>query len=431
VSGPSWEALLPGILEVTEEEHDVGQVMRRLPRLIAELTGADACFVHLHDEARGRLVLAGATPPFDAVVGTIELAVGEGVAGWVVANGQSAVVEDKWSDPRYKYIAALRGEDFASMVSLPLVRPGRRVVGAFNLHTRERRSYSDDELALLSQVAAVLAGFVENALLYQRLAEREAELERFAARVVELQEVERRRLAAEIHDGISQRVVSLYYRLSAADALLPPGLPEVAEELAAARELATAALDEARRAITGLRPSVLDDLGLAAALESLAGSLTGVDVEVDAEDCGLASHLETAVFRIAQEALQNVAKHAAAGSVRVALRRQADEVRLEVADDGRGFEPAGGGRDGGFGLVSMQERAALMGGRLRIESRPGAGTTVTLALPAPDQRGRPGHDAVVVQPADLQPGQTQELGQHVVGVLSEHRGREGRDTTGH
>jgi signal transduction histidine kinase len=133
--------------------------------------------------------------------------------------------------------------------------------------------------------------------------------------MVQWQEHESRRLAGEIHDGISQRIVSLFFHLSAAaDAI--GGEPEIAaEQVARAQELAAAALDETRSAIAGLRPPVLDDLGLAASLESLGRSFPQLDVQVEAASCRIAEHLETAVYRTAQEALQNVVKHAHARTV--------------------------------------------------------------------------------------------------------------------
>ena len=391
---PHWESLLVRVIEITGEPLELGEVMGRVASLITDVIEADTCFVHLLDEQRRRLVLAGATPPFDELVGTVELAVGEGVAGWVAQTGRLTVVDDKWRDPRYKYIPALRGEDYQSLVSLPLVRPEKPLVGVMNVHFRHRRHFSDDELRALSAVAGLLAGIVENTLLYHRLAEREAELERFAARTIELQELERRRLAGEIHDGISQRVVSLSYHLSAAGELLPPGHDDVAAELAAARALASAALDETRHAITGLRPAVLDDLGLAASLETLAATVPGVAVDVEAEDCPLPAHVETALFRIAQEALQNITKHAGAEHARLALYPQEEKAWLVVSDDGVGFDTApGSGRREGFGLAGMHERATLIGAQLFVASRPGDGTTIKVSVPLPPPGEKAGSDA--------------------------------------
>jgi two-component system, NarL family, sensor kinase len=375
---------------------DLGPMLQGVTGLVTEATGTDVCFVHLLDEGGRTLRLSGATPPFDGLVGKIALGLGEGVSGWVASHAQPAViVDDKAADPRYRYIPALRGEDFTSMLSVPIVAPSGHMVGVLNVHTRQRREFTGGDTELLRSVAGLVAGAIENAQLHRRLAEREEALERFAERTVEWQEDERRRLAGEIHDGISQRIVSLFFHLSAAaDAI--PGTPQVAaEQVALAQELATAALDETRSAIAGLRPPILDDLGLAASLDSLAHSFPQLDVQVSATSRRLAGHVETAVFRTAQEALQNAAKHAGAHSVRVRLFPQRDKMVLEVADDGAGFDPAAaeagpgtaggdwhrGGGPTGFGLAGMRERAELLGGRLDVSSAPGRGTTVRLTVP--------------------------------------------------
>lgn len=356
---------------------------------MTETADTDVCFVHLLDEQGARLQLRGATPPFDNLVGKIELALGEGVSGWVALHGKPAVLVDhKASDPRYRYIPALRGEDYTSMVSVPVVTPLGHLVGVLNVHTRLRREFTAADVELLQSVAGLVAGAIENARLHSRLAEREEALERFAEQMVEWQEHESRRLAGEIHDGISQRIVSLFFHLSAAaDAI--PAEPEVAaEQVARAQELAGAALDETRSAIAGLRPPVLDDLGLAASLESLGRGFPQLDVQVEATSSRIAEHLETAVYRSAQEALQNVAKHAQAKTVQVHMSVTGNRVLLEVRDDGRGLTAAASqGRPGdtagptGFGLSGMRERAELLGGKLELSSSPGRGTTVRLVLP--------------------------------------------------
>ena len=360
-------------------------MLGRVPALVTEATDSDVCFVHLVDEERKRVVLAGATPPFDEeAVGTVELAIGEGVAGWVARYGEPAVVPDKWNDDRYRYIPVLRGQDYASLVSVPLLVQGR-VVGVLNVHSREPRSYGPDDLALLTDVATLVARTIEKARLYQRLAEREEELERFAARTVEAQELERRRLAGEIHDGISQRLVSLWYHLLAAEDA-GDDRELLGRELAVAKELTTAALDDTRAAILGLRPTVLDDLGLGPGLESLARSVTGMSVEVEVVPERLPPHVEVALFRIAQEALQNVVKHAEASMVRVSLLPTADGVRLAVDDDGKGigqdnFDSAENRQS--YGMAGMRERAELIGAHLTVSSWPGRGTTVEVVVPVP------------------------------------------------
>jgi two-component system NarL family sensor kinase len=385
--------LLSRVIDTISAGLDLDRMLQGVATLVTETTQTDVCFVHLLDERGRTLQLRGATPPFDGLVGKIELGLGEGVSGWVASHGEPVVlVDDKTADPRYRYIPALRGEEFTSMLSVPVVTPLGHLIGVLNVHTRLRREFAGADVELLRSVAGLVAGAIENARLHTRLAEREEALEKFAEQFVEWQERESRRLAGEIHDGISQRIVSLFFHLSAAADAIPDSPEVAAEQVARAQELAGAALDETRSAIAGLRPPVLDDLGLAASLESLGHSFPGLDVRVEAVHCLMAEHVEAAVYRTAQEALQNAAKHADARSVRLRLYRQRDRVLLEVSDDGIGFDVAAASRTSaraaggplaptGFGLSGMRERAELLGGKLELSSVPGRGSTVRLAIP--------------------------------------------------
>lgn len=377
--------LLMRIIETISGGLDLDEIVQGVTAVITETTATDVCFVHLLDDSGERLVLRGATAPFDKLAGSIELAVGEGMAGWVAANGEPAViVENKQDDPRYKYIPELHGHEFTSMVSVPIVSRLGHLVGVLNLHSKRRREFTTD-VELLRSVAGLVAGAIENARLYHRLAEREEALERFTERTVQLQEAERRRLAGEIHDGISQRIVSLSFHLSAAGDLVRTEPARAAEQIARAQALAAAALDETRYAIAGLRPPVLDDLGLAASLESLAYSTPDISVYVDVASYQLPEHVETAVYRVAQEALQNVVKHAGARGAEIRLRASGDRVVLEVSDDGVGFDPAAIPRaagPSGYGIEGMRKRAELLGGTLELHSGPAQrGTTLRLDVP--------------------------------------------------
>jgi two-component system, NarL family, sensor kinase len=385
-SGSDSDAqLLHRVIEILSAGLDLDGIAQRVADLITETTSTDVCFVHLLDAAGDRLQLRGATPPFDRLARCIELPIGEGVSGWVAAHCQPVVITDnKREDPRYRYIPELRGEEFVSMASVPmLTRPGD-LVGVLNVHTRDRREFAETDVELLGSVAGLMAGAIENASLHSRLTEREEAMERFAEQIVLLQETERRRLAGEIHDGISQRIVSLSFHLSAAADAVATDPAGAAEQIARAQELAAGALDETRNAIAGLRPPVLDDLGLAASLESLARSTPLPNVQVDTVTTVLPEHVETAVYRIAQEALQNVMKHASAAHVQLRLSMSPGAVLLEVSDDGVGFDPATTPERAGpvgYGLPGMQQRAELLGGQLTAESTPGRGTVVRLRVP--------------------------------------------------
>ena len=380
-----WDDLLRRVIGLTAEDLRGPELFGRITDLVARTAAADVCFLHVVDASAGDLVLAGATPPFEHLVGTIRLKLGEGIAGWVAEQGEPALVADKWDDPRYHYIPALRGEDFSSMVSVPLLRERKRVIGVMNLHSRRAGHFTEEQVLHLQQVADLVAGIAQTAILYQRLSTKEEELSRFAARTVELQELDRRRLAGEIHDGISQPLVSAWYHLRAARASAPEGT--VSDELVSIETLVSDALEEARRATIGLRPAVLDDLGLAAGLRSLAAGLSGIQVELDVDvdlekrSPSLAPHVETAVYRVAQEALQNVQKHARPTLVRILLHRRAGGLELSVIDDGLGFEPPDQPKLTSYGLEGMRERATLLGARLEVRSLPGRGTTVRLLVP--------------------------------------------------
>ncbi|CAN5312407.1 GAF domain-containing sensor histidine kinase [soil metagenome] len=380
--------LLLRIIDTVASGLELEQLAQGVAELITEATNTDVCFVHVLDADRGVLTLTGATPPFDAVAGQITLALGEGVTGWVAATGHPTVlVDDKEADPRYRYITTLQGERFTSMASVPMIsRPGA-LIGVLNVHTVARRRFADDDIRLLSSIGSLVAGAIESARLHRKVAEREQARERFAERIVAVQEGERRRLAAEIHDGISQRIVGLAFHLSAASDAIGSDPVFAAQQVLAARALADDALDETRVAIGGLRPSVLDDLGLGASIASLGRSVPNVQVEVDVDvPTGLlAEHVETALYRITQEALQNVGKHAAASTVQVCLRSRDDGgVALTVSDDGCGFAPDERGRSVrvSYGLPGMGERASLIGGSMTVRSEPGVGTVITVTVPA-------------------------------------------------
>jgi len=375
-------ALLTGIIEAISAGPELGPLAASVARLIVEATATDICFVHVLDDSDGALTLAGATPPFDRQVGRVRLSLGEGVSGWVASHSQPAVIaEHKEADPRYRYFPELGGPGYTSMASVPMKSRPAGLVGVLNVHTRQRRDFTDRDVRLLTSIGSLVAGAMHQARLHRRLAAREHAAERFAEQVIAAQEVERRRLAGDIHDGITQRLVSLAYHLDAAVAAIPADAVAAAE-LRRARELTDLTLTEAHAAIWGLRPPVLEDLGLADGLASLARSIAQVPVTVTGADCRLPEHVEIALYRIAQEALQNVVKHAHASQAEVELRCDAARTTLRVTDNGRGFDLAAQPDDeASYGLRSMAERAELVGGRLTVTSRPGVGTTITATVP--------------------------------------------------
>jgi PAS domain S-box-containing protein len=229
----------------------------------------------------------------------------------------------------------------------------------------------------------------ERARLNSALAERERHLQELVRRLILAQEEERRRVAYELHDGLAQTAAGAHMYLRGFVRRYQAHLPEGREELDQALELAQRVVREARGVVAGLRPTALDDFGLEAALRLEVDGLknSGLDAEFEAAlgPERLELVIETALFRVAQEALKNVRKHAGAQRVRVALRRTQRAVHLEVQDWGRGFRmaaaQAGAGPGKPLGLSGMREWMALLGGQCEVRSRPGVGTRIVVAVP--------------------------------------------------
>jgi signal transduction histidine kinase len=262
-----------------------------------------------------------------------------------------------------------------SALFVPLVVYGRPI-GVVIAHDKSGSApaFSDDDLRLAEALASRAAIAVD---LSQR-GSRDV-----VGRVVAAQELERKRLARELHDETGQALTSILLGLKPLEQALASDEGRAA--MTAVRELVVSTLKDVRRLAVELRPSALDDFGLVPALERLTETFaeqTGIEVDLESRlgEKRLPSGVETALYRIVQEALTNVVKHSGAGRVSVVLTDKDGSVTAVVEDDGRGFDPAAA-RDEGLGLVGMRERVALVGGRLRIESGAGQGTTLVAEVP--------------------------------------------------
>ena len=231
-------ALLRELIQAASSGPGVEPLAAAAARMITAATGTDVCFVHVLDDSDRSLSLAGATPPFDASVGKIRLPLGSGISGWVARHRKPVVItDDKEADPRYLPIESLRGRDFTSMVSMPMDTDPGGLVGVLNVHTVARREFTDGDVELLRVIGRLIAGAMHQARLHRQLVARERSHELFVEQVIEAQEIERRRVAGDIHDGISQRLITLSYRLDAAARAVAVDAAEASRQLAEAREL--------------------------------------------------------------------------------------------------------------------------------------------------------------------------------------------------
>ncbi|HET9966548.1 MAG TPA: PAS domain S-box protein [Rubrobacter sp.] len=283
-----------------------------------------------------------------------------------------------------------RGRHLVSLYLPLLVRD--RIVGVLEAYGPEALGEEGSEtlISLANQAASAL----ENARLYAELTERENQLRHLIGKLITAQEEERRRVAHDVHDGLAQTAAAAHQHLQAFARHNPPGSARGQEELDEALQLVREVVGEARGVIHDLRPTVLDDFGLAAAVRLQVQTLRSEGLEVGLEEAlgdeRLPPEVETTLFRVAQEALANVRKHARSSTVRVVLDRSGRAVRLMVRDEGRGFIPDEAARSNGpgerVGLSGMRERLSLLGGRFELQSEPGSGTTVTAEVEVPTNR---------------------------------------------
>lgn len=234
----------------------------------------------------------------------------------------------------------------------------------------------------------------ENLLLLQKLAERERRLQDLVEKLLVSQEEERRRVACELHDGLAQVASGAYQHLQTFASHYHSHDSRFSHELDRALDLSQRVVKEARQVIAGMRPTVLDDFGLASALRMEVDILRADGWDISYEEATtsdrLPSTIETAFFRVAQEALTNVRKHANTRRARLALHYDEHTIRLDVQDWGCGFdrgqltETGSGGEH--IGLIGMEERITLLGGELRITSQPGSGTLLVAEVPMPSTK---------------------------------------------
>jgi signal transduction histidine kinase len=263
-----------------------------------------------------------------------------------------------------------------SFLGVPIVSADE-IIGAFYLtEKRGAATFTEEDEALIELLASHAAIAITNARLYEQSRE---------LSVVS----ERNRLALELHDVVSQKLFSLMLTAEAAGAQLDTDPAAARAQIDRLRELAREALDELRSLILGLRPPELERDGLEGALRKeleMIGRIHGVTIELEVDGVpamtnGGAGERDFAILRIAHEALNNAVQHARAEHVAVRLAARRDHVTVEVSDDGVGFDPDSAEvRSRHLGLTSMEERARELGGRLKISSAPGRGTTVSLEV---------------------------------------------------
>jgi len=358
------------VVESISSELDQERLLQRIVAAAVELLRAYGGAVGLA-QPDGDAISLAALVNIPEELGTL-IPAGTGVMGLAFGRRGPVVAHDYGDLPAPIPLEALY--HLAPWLAVPIFWQGE-ITGVFGVCAADpSRRFTDEDVEVLTLFAKHAAIAIENARLYQQ------------SRELAVTE-ERNRLAREIHDTLAQSLTGIVLQAQAVEDLLAGDPAQAQAELQSLQHLARAALEEARRSVWGLRPPVLEEATLAEALERLLRELcdqTGLSgrFATNGRPRPLTPTIDAGVYRIAQEALTNVRRHAHARVAVVQLRFEPGELALIVQDDGRGIDPGQTPPpDGGFGLTSMQERARLMGGTMALESEPGRGTRVEVRVP--------------------------------------------------
>jgi len=375
-SATRWLAQLESLTEVGNAlagETELQPLLQLIAERLAPLIDAELVVIAIPIGGGDLRIEAAAGPVAEELVGTT-LARDTSKSGRVLERRRSERVDSTLEDVEVDQELARR-VGLRSGLFVPMLVADRPigVIAAHNKLGADPR-FTEEDLRLTETFGARAAVAVDLADRVARDALR---------RVVEGQELERRRLARELHDETGQALTSILLGLKQVEEADSPESARVAA--AELREQIVETLQNVRRLAVELRPSALDDFGLAPALDRLADAFSeqsgiAVDIETNVGGRRLSPEVETALYRIVQEALTNVVKHAEATRVSIVVTRRGSSVTAVIEDDGQGFG-AGGGTGEGLGLVGMKERVGLLGGRLALESTEGAGTTVVAEVP--------------------------------------------------
>lgn len=360
-------------------EHDRQALMQAIVEGLAAGFDYDIVGILLTDEADGVLrqaAAAGSHPLVREIGLTYTQPLDSGVMGWVVRNNQPRMVNDTSTDPDYRRPS--RGLDSGSMLAAPIRHRGR-VIGVLNVLSTHKNAFDELDQETLLELAEDLGLYLENLTLNEQA--------QMAATLAE-----RNRLARDLHDSVTQSLYSLtLFAEAARQHALTGDSKLVASHLNRIGRIGQQALKEMRLLVYELRPEALEREGLIGALRRRLEAVerrSGIDARLVADQLiDLPARIEQELYRIAQEALNNALKHAEATEIKVHLQMQTRRLRLEIADNGCGFDVSAVRDSGGMGLTSMRERTHNIGGQIMIASQTDEGTSVAVEVDIAEESG--------------------------------------------
>jgi PAS domain S-box-containing protein len=365
---------------------EVSAVLQRVADGARELCGTDSAAIARREPGADAAVIRYWAGTLYRGFQGVRVEPTQGIGGKVLATGRPFRTDDYGRDPRLsqEYLPLIQAGHVLGVLVVP-IRGGERVVGLLYVGSKQPRTFTEQDEAILQRPADHAATALANAQLYAEVQAGRDRLQTLSRQLLEAQEAEPRRIAHELHDEAGQLLASVRLAFEEAVTGLPPVLRERFQQV---RNHLDTIETQLHRLSHELRPTILDDLGLLPALQFLADGVaarTGLHIRVDsALDGRLKPAIETALYRIMQEGLTNVIKHAGATKVQLQLGRDAQMVHGLLYDDGAGFsvdQVLSRTRPRGLGLLGMQERLEALGGTLQLTLAPGQGTRLQMTLP--------------------------------------------------
>jgi len=381
--------LLEASQRLASHQLDLDELLGDVARSIVKtLPAAEAASLWLYDERRNELVVRAWAGYDDGAISGLALSPNNGLMGLVHRSRQPHIIDDVASEPTFGVLDRPGLDVVRSALGVPLLVEGWSI-GALSADNFSRpKAFDENDLRLLQSLAAQAAVAIQNAHLFEQVRTGRERLQALSRRLVEVQEAERRHTALELHDEVGQILTGLKLTLEASTRL-------PADKTRASLDEAKALLNELIMRVDDLsldlRPAILDDLGLLPALLWHFERYTSqTNVRVTFRYTGLegrrfAPEVETAAYRIVQEALTNVARHTDVGEAMVRAWADQDVLAVQIEDQGAGFDPEATLAAGDTtGVAGMRDRAVLLGGKLTVESAPGTGTRLTAEFPLSD-----------------------------------------------
>jgi len=381
-------AVMAEIGRIISSTFDIDTVYERFSKEVRRIVPFDRIAINIIDYQKNTFTIlytSGLNVPARKKGTTISLA---GAATEEVMRTRRPLLirEDEETHKRIPGLLPFLLAGGKSFMSIPMISQDE-VIGVLSLLSTQPEAYTEKELRVAEEVGNQIAGAIANAQMFRSISKHREELRALTIRLQDVEEAERRRLAQELHDRVGQNFAALSINLNIIQRELSAEFSgKVGARLEDSLKLLEETASHIRNVMAELRPPVLDDYGLLAALqwygEQFAKRTRVTVVFQGAESTPrLPPPLEAALFRITQEALTNVARHACAGQVTVTLEELAQEVHLTIADDGTGFDFSSQSETrSAWGLISMRERAEAMGGRFQVKSAPGKGTRIMVTV---------------------------------------------------